>query len=320
MELARFANLEPGGMDSGKIIDRMEGLLAARVTAKAELRQKARDKEIEVAEKAVDALNETAKTFYGIEESQAEITGEFRGEDTAATKKLTFEQNQKLTEMYGGQPPEIFTMSEFKAAFNAVEGDAAYKPEFDRDNDGVIDFGDFMYMTENATLLPNGSYAYGETLTLEARKLSQQDDQFVTTHGLDEDKFKEAKSQFRIGMARDMDKFLTSELGQVAQFEYDADGNFTGEIVYTTDPVTGEPLTTLQKAGFEADVDHWEQQFKNHISEFEQTLELSWAGEGRLSAADEETKNQNTLGWVREGIKAAKLAYDLAKNKPKPGN
>ena len=302
MELARFANLEPGGMDSGKIIDKMERLLAARVTAKADLRQKARDKEIEVAGEAVDALNQTAETFYGIEESQAEITGQFRGKDTSKQRALTAEENLKLTEMYGGAPPTIFTQDEFRAAFNAVEGDDAYRPEFDRDHDGVIDFGDFKYMTEQATALPNGSWAFGETMTLESKKLSQQDQQWAKEFGLDEDKFIEAKHQFKVGMARDMDKFLSSEIGRIATFETDDDGNFTGNITYMDDPLTGEPLSALERSKYETDKDQFEETFNNHLYEFGKTMDLEWAKLKNQKDYYKTLKVQGNAGLIAEMV------------------
>ena len=213
--------------------------------------------------------------------------------------------------MYGGAPPTIFTQEEFRAAFNAVEGDDAYRPEFDRDHDGVIDFGDFMYMTEQATSLPNGKWAFGETMTLESKKLSQQDEQWTKQFGLDEDKFKEAKHQFKVSMSRDMDKFLSSEIGRIATFETDDDGNFTGNITYMDDPLTGKPLSALDRTRFEADKDQWEKTFNNHLFEFGKNLELNWAKVNNEKDHYKTLKDQGNAGLIRELIQGYYTYQDL---------
>ena len=103
-------------------------------------------------------------------------------------------------------------------------------------------------------------------------------------------------------MARDMDKFLTSKIGQVATFQYDDDGNFSG-IEYITDPVTGEPLAGLDKVQLDADIDHWDQTFANHINEFGKKMDLEWSKLERLSDWDKHNKNKDRGSWVKDAVK-----------------
>tara|TARA_Y100001963_G_scaffold26534_1_gene36139 strand:+ start:476 stop:2230 length:1755 start_codon:yes stop_codon:yes gene_type:complete len=263
LELARFANLEPGGTDSGAVIDKMERLLSARETARVQLKQRAREMEFEAADKAIARMTETANTFFGQDVTRAGLTGEFRGETTVQEDQRKFENEQEVTRMYGGKPPTITTIDEFRNSMNSSEGDASYREEFDIDNDGTIGFTDWLHVSQGATMMPDGRIAFGEgPRTIQGQEIDQRASQFAETHGLDVEKFQEANRQWGEQMSRDLDKFISGTVGKI--MHTDENGN----LQLTVDPATGLPLTSLDKAALDTDIDQFNRSFEEGIRQF----------------------------------------------------
>ena len=262
-ELARFANLSPGGPDSGQVIDKMERLLLSRETSKLELKQRAREKEFEAADKAIARMTETANTFFGQDVTRAGMTGEFRGETTVQEEQRKIDNENAVTEMYGGKPPTIMSVDEFKRSMNSQEGDDAYNPAFDTNKDGKIGFQDWIEVTQNGVMMDDGRIAYGAgPRTVAGQQMDQKASQFADTHGLDKEKFTEATRQFDEELQQNIDKFRSSFTGQMMH----TDEN--GKLVFDKDPNTGLPFTSMQKAEFDQDVAEFNQTFEENIRQF----------------------------------------------------
>jgi hypothetical protein len=219
--------------------------------------------EFEAADKAIARLTETASSFFGQDVAKAGLTGEFRGATTIDQQQRMLDNEARITELYGGKPPTIMSVSEFRASMNSVEGDANYNPAFDLDKDGSIGFQDWLEVTQQGTMMDDGRIAFGEgPRTIQGQQMDQQSAQFAETHGLNVDQFQEATRQFNEEIGQNMDQFMSSQVGQI--MHTDENGN----LVMDVDPNTGLPLTTLQRAALDVDKEQFNRSFSESIRQF----------------------------------------------------
>ena len=219
--------------------------------------------EFETADKAIARLTDTANAFFGQDVTRAGLTGEFRGESTVQEQQRKLDNEARATEMFGGVPPTMMSVSDFRNSMDSVEGDSNYREEFDVDGDGAIGFGDWVHVTQNGTMMEDGRIAYGEgPRTLAGQQLDQNSAQFAESLGLDKAQFQESTRQFNDSLKVNMDQFMSSSIGQMVHTDDD------GNLVFDTNPNTGEPLTTVEQAKMDADVEMFNRNFEESVRQF----------------------------------------------------
>jgi len=127
---------------------------------------------------------------------RAQLTGTLGDEATVQELQRQFDNNRAMTEMFGGPPPVSFSGQDLQDAIESglSEGEAGYRPEFDFNKDGSVNFSDWSFATASGRMQTIGgdnglatSYMFTPEgpQTLAAQEL-----------GLDERQFAESASQF----------------------------------------------------------------------------------------------------------------------------
>ena len=189
--------------------------------------------------------------------TEAGLTGTFAGQQTVQEAQRRFENAMTESQLFVDAPPITLNMNDYGKAFNARQGDANYRKELDIDNNGVINFTDFIELTGSGRVeILSGSMTdpFGSNLTFTYKPEGRMST-IAAQLGLDEKRLAEQTRQFNQTYEQSRNEFLTNTTGIV----YDEDGNPTN-------------LTTMQKQQYDEAKRQFNEQLETQVSQFAEQL------------------------------------------------